>query len=141
MTTRLFKGSTAPIATSGVSTMATNLGGAVRMVARPYRIGNETGVPIGDIGVVGVRGLVMLRRPLELPEIDVANDGRRGGVGAADVERVRLDTVRVRNREVCRPAVDGVSGLFGSPFAAGLASPSVHCKCKMIDLVAHCQRE
>lgn len=39
VTTLLFCGSTAPTATSGVSTTATSLGGAVSMAARPYRTG------------------------------------------------------------------------------------------------------
>ena len=35
VTTRLFLGSTAPTATSGVSTTDTTLGGAVKIAARP----------------------------------------------------------------------------------------------------------
>jgi len=81
----------------------------------------------------------MLTRPLELvPDTDAASDGRRtGGVGPEDVERARVDTVRVRKRGGWIVADCGVSGLVGSMLAAGLASPSVHCKCKIIDLVAH----
>ena len=79
----------------------------------------------------------MLNRPFELgPETDIAREGRREGT-AEDVERVRLDTVRVRKRGGCRSAESGVLGLVGSPFTVGLASPSVHCRCKMTDLVAH----
>ena len=51
VTTRLFLGSTAPTATSGVSTKAISVGGAVRMAARPYRTGNATGS--SDPGRVG----------------------------------------------------------------------------------------
>jgi hypothetical protein len=89
--------------------------------------------------VVGVRGVVMLKRPLELvAETGVASDCRLDGDATEDVERVRLDIVRVRKGD-CRPADDGVLGLVGSPLTGGLASPSVHCRCKMTDLVAHCQ--
>jgi hypothetical protein len=43
--------------------------------------------------LVGVRGLVILKRPLELvPEINVASEVRHEGA-AADVERARLDIV------------------------------------------------
>ena len=67
VTTLLFLGSTAPTATSGVSTIATSFGGAVKIVARPNLKGNPAptlplpgaGVPFlgeGLSGVVGVRG-------------------------------------------------------------------------------------
>ena len=68
MTTRLFKGSTAPIDTSGVSTSTTNFSGAVNIAALPYLTENaELGVPErGDwgSGVVGVCGLLKLNRPM-----------------------------------------------------------------------------
>jgi hypothetical protein len=95
--------------------------------------------------VVGVRGVMILKRPLEpaaetdVASEDAASEDRREGVATEDVERVRLDIVRVRKRGDCRPTDDGVLGLVGSPVTAGLASPSVHCKCKITDLVAHCQ--
>lgn len=44
VTTLRFKGSTAPTATSGVSTIATSFGGAVRIAALPYRIGKLSGL-------------------------------------------------------------------------------------------------
>jgi len=44
VTTRRLSGSTAPTATSGVSTTATSLGGAVKIAARPNRTGNDNGV-------------------------------------------------------------------------------------------------
>jgi len=48
--------------------------------------------------VIGVRRLVILKRSLELvPEIDVTSEVRREGA-TEDVERARLDIVRVRNR-------------------------------------------
>lgn len=88
--------------------------------------------------MVGVRGLVILKRPFELaPETDVASEVRREGA-AEDVERARPDIVRVRNSG-CTLGDSGVLGLVGSPLTAGLVSPSVHCKCKMADLVAHWQ--
>jgi len=86
--------------------------------------------------VVGVRGLVILKRPLALvPETDVASEVRREGA-AEDVERARPDMVRARNSG-CALGDNGTFGLVGSPFTTGFASPSVHCKCKMADLVAH----
>ena len=88
--------------------------------------------------MICVRGLVILKCPLELePEIDVANDVRREGA-AEDIERVRPDTVRVRNSGGTL-GDSGVLGLVASPFTIGFVSPSVHCKCKMADLVAHWQ--
>ena len=65
VTTLLFLGSTAPIATSGVSTIATNLGGAVKIVARPYRIGNppEVGAEVILLLGDGLRGVVGVRDP------------------------------------------------------------------------------
>ena len=88
--------------------------------------------------MVGVRGLVILKRPLEpVPETDVASEVRREGA-AEDVERARPDIVRVRNSG-CTLGDSGVLGLVGSPFTTGFVSPSVHCKCKMADLVAHWQ--
>ena len=72
VTTRRFLGSTAPTATSGVSTTATSLGGAVRTAARPNRIANgdpETGVPTrgepsSDVGVKGPVEVFNDKRPL-----------------------------------------------------------------------------
>lgn len=53
--TLLFLGSTAPTATSGVSTSATSFGGAVKIAARPNLIGNPS-APIALVfnGVCGV---------------------------------------------------------------------------------------
>lgn len=150
---RLLRGSIAPIDTSGVSNIATNLGGAVKIAALPYLTGNaEFGVLArGEMGpgpgVVGVRGLLMLNRPLAPiedpePETEVAREGRLGGVPTDEVERAKVEVVRLRKAdEGWRPVAD--SGVFGlepvvaSKFASGLSSPSVHCKCKMMDLVAH----
>lgn len=74
VTTRRLSGSTAPTATSGVTTMLTSFGGAVKIVARPKRTGNDTGVePRGDAGIPGVlaRGLkglipLTLRRAFDI---------------------------------------------------------------------------
>jgi hypothetical protein len=75
VTTLLFLGSTAPTATSGVSTTATIFGGAVKIAARPNRTGNSGPPGLGEglamlVGVrgpaKGVRGALpeMLMRPL-----------------------------------------------------------------------------
>jgi hypothetical protein len=88
--------------------------------------------------VPGVRGVVILKRPLELvPAAGVTSDCRRAGVATEDVERVRLDIVRVRTTGGGGAADSSVLGLVDSPATVGLASPSVHCKCKITDLVAH----
>ena len=70
VTTRLFLGSTAPTATSGVSITATIRGGAVRIAARPKRIPNAAGVAVRELddgvsGVVGVRALDFVKDPPE----------------------------------------------------------------------------
>jgi hypothetical protein len=63
VTTLLFLGSTAPTATSGVSTTATIFGGAVNIAARPNRTGNNgpPGLGEGLIKPVGVRGPLMFK--------------------------------------------------------------------------------
>jgi hypothetical protein len=134
VTTRLFLGSTAPTTTSGVSTTATNLGGAVRMAARPYLTAN-VGVPgrgerdegLGGIPVGGVREVDMLNRPWPwlTPDGDIFNEGRRCRDDTDEVERARVETVRKRGKET------GVSGALGSKKLvdggeAGFSSPSVH---------------
>lgn len=148
---RLFRGSIAPIDTSGVSSIATNLGGAVKIAALPYLTGKtELGVPTrGDMGpgVVGVRGLLMLNRslaPIEdlEPETEVTREGRLGGVPTDEVERARIEVVRLRKtdegwRPLAESGVLGLEPIITSNFDSGLSSPSVHCKCKMMDLVAH----
>jgi hypothetical protein len=104
VTTRRFLGSTAPTATSGVSTTATNFGGAVRIAARPNRIakGERPGVPVpqdGLIGVVGVRGPATLNRPLLIElafEVDLAKESRRCEADAAEVERESAELFRDR---------------------------------------------
>ena len=93
VTTRRFLGSTAPTATSGVSTTATSLGGAVRTAARPNRTAKgdcpvaEMGVPtrgepIIDTGVMGPVEMLRDRRAfaLRLPG---------NPVGLFDVEPMR----------------------------------------------------
>lgn len=49
VTTLLFLGSTAPTATSGVSIIATILGGAVRIAACPNRVPKTAGVPVREL--------------------------------------------------------------------------------------------
>lgn len=73
-------GSTAPIATSGVSTKATSLGGAVRIAARPNLTAKRESPPVdcastgtgvlmrveetlGVVGVFGAVALLTLKRP------------------------------------------------------------------------------
>lgn len=93
--TRFFLGSTAPTATSGVSTTATSFGGAVSTAARPNRTANgeslkaETGVPVRgepiiDVGVMGPLEMLSERRPLGpvredagLLLVELASDCRR----------------------------------------------------------------
>jgi hypothetical protein len=131
VTTLLFLGSTAPTATSGVSTIATNLGGAVKIVARPYRIGNPPEVRAGVLlvlfpdeglmGVVGVRSPETLNLNLFIPLVVVvlddimeeevpvgANEIRRCGVEF--VERPSADIVLVLVLDNCDPATEGGGG-------------------------------
>ena len=126
VTTLLFLGSTAPTATSGVSTIATNLGGAVKIVARPYRIGNppelRAGLPFpgeGLMGVVGVRSPETLNFNLFIPFVVVvglmeeespvgANEIRRCGIEF--VERPSADIVIVLVLDDCDPATGGGGG-------------------------------
>ena len=61
VTTLRFLGSTAPTATSGVSTTATNLGGAVKIAARP----NSTENPFAPLGVEVVEAA---RLPAGVPD-------------------------------------------------------------------------
>lgn len=79
----------------------------MRIAARPKRIGNsgpDSGVPVlgnGLIipGVVGVRGLLRLSRPLVRDPDEgagVMSEGRRWGVEKDDVERASEEMVRVR---------------------------------------------
>lgn len=105
VTTRRFLGSTAPTATSGVSTIATNLGGAVNSAARPYLGVEDPGMVGGTglIGVVGVRLLLTLalvltlRRPLLVVGEGAMRDTRLVGGGAIEaVERLSIDVVRGR---------------------------------------------
>lgn len=145
VTTRRFLGSTAPTATSGVSTTATSFGGAVRMAAWPKRTAKMgAGVPIRERGVRGLVGVT-------------GSEGRPfAGVAAVD----RLERFKDVLRGPLREEVDLAKG-FGRPFRAeagevsplGLAgvstevglvtvasafvSPSVHCKCRITDFVAH----
>lgn len=163
VTTRLFLGSTAPTAISGVSTTATNFGGAVSTAARPKRIGKadvvvDTGVPVlgeGLRGVLGVLGLATFndRRPFR-PNSSAAGEIasglfvnervlRRCGVEMDEVERESDGMVPGRGAlGLSPPGVEGVVGLAASweaapALVAGNPSSSVHCKCRITDFVAH----
>lgn len=153
VTTRRFCGSTAPTATSGVSTTPTSFGGAVSTAARP----KNSGVPGPGDGLTGVMGVVGLARfsdsrpfaplveaPAELYEFAI--ELRRPGV-AYDVDRVSEardmdDTVRGAGAGLS-PGVCGVigramcCGLRRLPLVPGCLSSSVHWRCRIMDLVAH----
>lgn len=146
VTTRRFKGSTAPTATSGVSTMATSLGGAVRIAAR-RRTGAlpGAGVPLRGDGLRGVKGVVGVRATLTLsladllrgfPLVLVARDTRRWGVATLLVERPRTEPVRVRRGPWLAVRDMGELAVRGPP-VTGADSPSCHWKCNITDLVAH----
>lgn len=137
VTTRLFLGSTAPTAMSGVSTTATILGGAVSTAARPKRIGALTGVAKPGEGPPGVIGLYELvcrdKRPLTLGDIaameedntllvDAASEWRCGGIDE-EVERDR-EIVRERGKGGLKPDATGVAASGTEPFV--LSSSSVH---------------
>ena len=129
VTTLLFIGSTAPTATSGVSTTATNFGGAVNTAALPNLIANPLlGVIArgeGLIGVIGEPGETFSdRRPLK-PGVLLAEEGgpwdipsvvRRAGV-TNDVDREREEVVRRRFGVVGRSASKGLSR---PPLAVGV---------------------
>jgi len=153
VTTLLFLGSTAPTATSGVSTSATNFGGAVNIAARPNRIANpsaptaplligESGVPArsegegspesGDARECRPRGAAVA----VLTDI-LRVDCLLGGVDIDDVDRASEEIVRVRavvgeDTRVWLPV-----GLV-SPFSiTSFPSSSVHCRWRIMDFVAH----
>lgn len=146
--TRRLRGSTAPTATSGVSTTPTSFGGAVSTAARPKCMG-EPGPADGLTGAMGVEGWERFKdsRPF-VPPVDVnelwdrARELRRPGV-TNEVARESDDTVRgaglgVNPREECPVAPCGVrsKGPLLLPFCFPPSS-SVHCRCKMMDFVAH----
>lgn len=113
VTTLLFIGSTAPTATSGVSTTAINFGGAVNTAARPNLNANPfEGVPaLGDglMGVMGDPGLTFNdSRPfiigvfvVEGGPCDIPSVMRRAGV-PKDVDREREEVVRRRGPGLVR---------------------------------------
>jgi len=135
VTTLRFRGSTAPTATSGVSTSATIRGGAVRIAARPNRTGKSgvSGVPVrgdGLIGVVGVRGdrpeplTLTLSRLLEAG-VGAAREVLRAGVEkleAEEVERAREETVRDRGCAVVETGECAVSAGAAMETGIGLSS-------------------
>lgn len=98
------------MATSGVSTIATNFGGAVNIAALPNLMGNvPAGVPVlVDVGLIDVLGVLARVIELKLNRLLVVealetlaiNDGRREEDCELDmrdeVERARDEIVRVR---------------------------------------------
>ncbi len=167
VTTLFFFGSTAPMATSGVSTIATNFGGAVNIAALPNLMGN---VPAGvsvlvDVGLIDVLGVLArvvelilnLLLVVEALETLAINDGRREEDCELDmrdeVERARDESVRVRGTvgTVLRladndmgEATFGEGGPIslldvGVGFVLASSASSCHWRCMMIDLVAHCK--
>lgn len=127
VTTLFFLGSTAPIATSGVSTIATSFGGAVKIVARPKCIGNngvddpdaDPGPPTGVLirGLLGTEGVfifkLMLSRPFPEVLVPLAFDnkeGRRDFDVECEVEREDVDLARPE-----RVRTLGTEGLWLEP--------------------------
>jgi len=107
VTTRRFNGSTAPTATSGVSTIAINLGGAVRMAACPNLTAN-VGVPFLGEALIPVLLLTLvfkLMRPLRENEggggvlIEWARELLLPGVEMDEVEKPIDEPVRLRVAE------------------------------------------
>lgn len=102
----------------------------MRIAARPYRMANvvELGVPVRGEGLVGVRGELMLNRPLlavEAPETDVdrAREDLRCGVDSEDEERAREEASRDRLVEVALFTAGSNVLLAVAGFAS---SPSCH---------------
>lgn len=155
------------MATSGVSTIATNFGGAVNIAALPNLMGN---VPAGvsvlvDVGLIDVLGVLArvvelilnLLLVVEALETLAINDGRREEDCELDmrdeVERARDESVRVRGTvgTVVRladndmgEATFGEGGPIslldvGVGFVLASSASSCHWRCMMIDLVAHCK--
>ena len=162
VTTLLFLGSTAPTATSGVTTTATSFGGAVKIAARPNLIANPSAptAPLGDNGVPergtgdnredkDVPGVARESRPLEAFVGLVENPGvdcRRWGVRSADVDRE--SDARICESMALRARLDGGVGednrvllVVGDAMlpsvVEGFSSPSFHCRWRMTDFVAH----
>lgn len=152
------------MATSGVSTIATNFGGAVNIAALPNLVGN---VPAGvsvlvDVGLIDVLGVLArvvelilnLLLVVETLETLAINDGRREDCELDmrdEVERARDESVRVRGTvgTVLRladndmgDATFGEGGPInlldvGVGFVLASSTSSCHWRCMMIDLVAH----
>jgi hypothetical protein len=111
--------------------------------------GDDIGIPVlgdGLMGVMGVQGMVVLKRPLlaDPPGVAVMREGRRWGVEIDDVERASEDVVRLCERGWLGFAETGdVMSVPGSRnfdvdlLVMGLASPSCHWRCDMTDFIAH----
>jgi hypothetical protein len=91
VTTLLFLGSTAPTATSGVSTIATIFGGAVNIAACPNLIANVGGPP-GAIEAREVERLILVDKlnrgaatldKLDLPFLIPVDEAAEAGVAVA----------------------------------------------------------
>jgi hypothetical protein len=100
VTTRLFLGSTAPTATSGVSTTAISLGGAVRIAAQPKRTAKgDNMLDEALMGVVGVRGPLTLKRPFPIKltlEVDRVREFLRCDPRLDETERECVERLRGR---------------------------------------------
>lgn len=129
-----------------MSTIATSLGGAVKIAARK-RTGAPpgAGVPLRGDGLRGVMGVVGVSAPLTLSRADllrgfplvlVAKNIRRWGVATLLVERPRTEPVRVRRGPWLAVRDTGELAVRGPP-VIGADSPSCHWRCNITDLVAH----
>lgn len=125
-----FLGSTAPTASSGVFTTATNFGGVVRTAARPNQITKkprpgpvDTGMLVlGDrlMGIIGEeRPMLSDSLPFRLtPDVELPNDDfappageiLRRGVASEDVERARVGEMPGRALGLITLGVRGNTG-------------------------------
>lgn len=75
---------------------------------------------------------------LEVERDNATEDRRARGTGTEDVERAKLEEA-VRVRGTGAGDDDDALRVVRTPFVSCFASPSVHCKCNITDLVAHYQ--
>jgi hypothetical protein len=94
----------------------------------------------GVSGVVGVRALVFVKDPPDPDTVLTFSDWRRGVLAPVERENDSDEVVRVRVGTVgVSPRVTGGASSEGEAWKAceSGALDSVHCRCKMTDLVAH----
>lgn len=116
----------------------------MRIAARPKRIPNaEVGVSVRDTGLSGPAVVDVREKDARLfpaePRVEVFSDALRG-VLIDDVDRAKVEVVRGRVAEVGAVSPLGVAGELGSGTVGGgtgISSPSVHCRCRITDFVAH----